>query len=130
MKVSDSTPEHKNHKDILSFPTNIPGIPGHFLVPFVLCYVQTGICDSSSNFKVVPTFLQTSQVLPFAQIQEANRTMFHHFQARDNTVSRLQGQQTLLAVSRKSASICNNIHHTNFTLRLIIRKCSGNVLQL
>ena len=78
------------HKMIHHIPTNVPSFSGHFLVPLVLCYVQTCICNSSSNFKVVPTFLQTNQVFPFTQIQQANGTMFHHFQARDDTLSRLQ----------------------------------------
>jgi hypothetical protein len=121
MDVSNLTPEHNNL-------TNIPGIPGHFLVPFVLCYVQTGICNSSRNFKVVPTFLQTNQIFPFTQIQEANGTMFHHFQARNNTVSRLQSQQALLAIGRKSAGIWNNLDHINFTPMVAIRKYSGTLI--
>jgi hypothetical protein len=124
IEVSDSTPEYNKCTDGLSFLTNIPGIPGHFLVPFVLCYVQAGICNSSSNFKVVPTFLQANQVFPFTQIQEANGTMFHHFQTRNNTVSRLQSQQALLAISCKSARIWNSLYITNFTPRIAIRKYS------
>jgi hypothetical protein len=41
--------------------------------------------------------------------------MFHHFQARDDTLSRLQSWKALLAVSSKSTGIWSNSWRVNFT---------------